>query len=96
MGKVNEPYANIKADAATVNFKVEDGKLRFKGGTMTETAVVSPNQYIEITNDGGSVTVRIRNKPALYTKGDIAEVLMYKEDLKAQVNALAKMFDVGE
>ena len=90
----NEPAANIRADKATITVSGDKGgTLSFKGGSMDFSAVVQPNQFIQITNVGGSVDVRVKFRSKMVNKWEITETLLTNDSLTEKVNAIAGLFN---
>lgn len=90
----NDPYGHIKADKATITIEADKGgTLKFKGGTMDFSAICQSNQYIEIENAGGSVSVKVRFKPKPVHLWQITESLL-EGSIQEKVTKIAELFDV--
>jgi hypothetical protein len=90
----DEPHGSIKADRCTLNVSGDKGgTLRYRGGSMDYDAVVQQNQFLEIENSGGSVSVRVKFKPKLVKKWMLTETLLEATNIQDKVNAIAKLYE---
>ena len=91
---MTDPYGLIKADKATIVVESDKGgTLRVKGGAMDFWSVVQPNQFLEVDNAGGSVSVRTRFKPKPVHLWQVTECLL-DGSLQEKVTRIAELFDV--
>jgi hypothetical protein len=90
----NEPYANIRADKATLALEGDkSGSIRFKGGSMDFAAIVQPNQYLQVSVEGGCWDVRVKFRPKPVKLWEITEQLL-DGSLQEKVTRIAELFDV--